>query len=794
MSFLQTRTSESASVQVAVRVRPLNQREDGTNSIVTTKGSTIYIKDPETNKPKNFNFDYAYSEESTQEELHNDIGTYVINNAFSGYNTCVFAYGQTGSGKSHSVMGSEDQPGLIPRVCQELFKRQESHNGIDTRNASISYKLEVSYLEIYSEDVRDLLSRTPTQGLRVREHPEFGPYIEGLQQILVEDYTTIKKLIDQGNKERVTASTLMNHRSSRSHAILTLYFTQLIDEPDIGKTREVVSKINLVDLAGSERVEMSGVTGINFKEAININKSLSTLGLVISKLAEHSQTKLIAKSKANAPSIKPSAKQTLLSTGTKPTRLMTGVSPVKASVRDSPKEVKDKSISEHVPYRDSVLTWILKESLGGNSKTFMIATVSPSELNHNESLSTLRYAANAKKIVNIVKVNEDPNDKLIRVLKDELETLKRQLLSRGSDSTSSAEDLKTLRDEIAQREELMREKDKSWEQKLEESKRINDQVQEQLKKELSQKQIEFRQKLEMMNSERETMLKEMESLKTGMSAIDIRQQKDLEEEFMKKQAEFEKDRIIGTAVSLQEYYEKKLEKLKEEYDQRTKDREVIENTKSLKDINELKETNVKLKEELNRNQRDLQLQIRQFTNDRLVLSKQIQQLHNKIHTLEQGLNTSSTAEPVITTEADLKLREEYAKVSVLRNEEEKRYQLLQSECQQLDQRINTNKDELTQLEQKHAMILKDVEIKQADLVFLKSEYAKMVEKFSTDKDDYDLLITKKEQLHTEIVTLRCDLDMQVEIAKEKLKNPTIEDLLKIKDGLNKIFEAIQRPA
>ncbi len=793
MSFLQTRTSESASVQVAVRVRPLNHRENGTNSIVTTNGSTVYIRDPDTNKNKTFNYDYTYSEGSTQEELHNDIGTYVINNAFSGYNTCVFAYGQTGSGKSHSVMGSDENPGLIPRVCQELFERQESHNGIDTRNASISYKLEVSYLEIYSEEVRDLLSRTPSQGLKVREHPEFGPYIEGLQQILVEDYNTIKKLIDQGNKERVTASTLMNQRSSRSHAILTLYFTQLIDEPDIGKTREVVSKINLVDLAGSERVEMSGVTGINFKEAININKSLSTLGLVISKLASHSQAKLMAKSKltANTPIIKPSAKQTALSSGTKSTRLST-TSPIKSSIRESPKEIKDKSISEHVPYRDSVLTWILKESLGGNSKTFMIATVSPSELNYNESLSTLRYAANAKQIVNTVKVNEDPNDKLIRVLKDEIDILKRQLLTRGSDSTSSAEDLKTLRDEIAQREELMREKDKSWEQKLEESKRINELVQDQLKKELSQKQMEFRQKLEMMNSERENMLREMESLKTGMTSTDIKQQKDLEEEFIKKQAEFEKDRIIGTAVSLQEYYEKKLEKVKEEYEQRTRDREVIENTKSLKDIGELKETNIKLKEELSRNQRDLQMQIRQFTNDRLVLSKQIQQLHNKIHTLEQGLNTTSVSESVITTEADLKLREEYAKVSALRNEEEKKYQSLQIECQQLDKRINTNKEELSHLEQKHALILKDVEIKQADLVFLRSEYAKMVEKFSTDKDEYDLLITKKEQLHTEIITLRCNLDMQVEIAKEKLKNPTIEDLLKIKDGLNKIFESIQK--
>lgn len=1067
MSFLQTSISEKASVQVAVRVRPLNNREDGTESIIETKDNSIYIRDLDTNKNKSFNYDFAYNEGSTQEDIHRDIGNYVINSSFKGYNTCVFAYGQTGcfaketqimlingtyknaediklndllmgdnstprrvlklfkgkqimykispnksgyqgytvnadhillfkidpcrlcewdntrkhwvvewfdantellkmqcfiprsaspkdmekskldaeffaesipikivektakeyfdipvhkkkyyklytngvefkekitstdpylfgtllgskifnipdaykhnskrvrlqiltglldtigiynqtnenyeihhenqqllidilylirslgfyasienniihailnpsdtqaflfdiscvgmgdyygfmldgnhrfigagfnvlrnSGKSHAMTGSDVQPGLIPRICKALFERQSIHNGMDVSNANINYKLEVSYLEIYSEDVRDLLSRTPTVGLKVREHPEFGPYVEGLSQILVEDYATIKKLIDQGNKERVTASTLMNNRSSRSHAIMTLYFTQLIDESDIGKTREVVSKINLVDLAGSERVEMSGVTGINFKEAININKSLSTLGLVISKLAAQSQSKISSKPTVKPVFVKSTNKSQ--SSAPKSTKLVQIKSPT------------NKSISEHVPYRDSVLTWILKESLGGNSKTFMIATVSPSELNYNESLSTLRYAANAKQIVNTVKINEDPNDKLIRVLKDEIDTLKRQLITRGSDSTSSAEDLKALRDEISQREDLIREKDKSWEQKLEESKRINDQVQEQLKRELSQKQVEFRQKIETMNSEREQMLKEMESMKSGITTTDLKQQKDLEEEFQKKQAEFEKDRILGTAVSLQEYYEKKLEKMKEEFDSKSKEYHATENSKTLKDINDLKETNLKLKEDLNRNQRDLQQQIRKFTNDRLVLSKQIQQLHNKIHTLEQDQGNMPV---VVTQETNDVLKQEYEKVTQLRSEEEKKYHNLQIECKQLNERINNNKQQLIDLEQKHVILIKDVEVKTTDLLKLKTEYATLAEKFTADKTEYDLLITKKELLHTEIVSLRCNLDLQVEAAREKLKNPTIEDLLRIKEGLTKIFESIQK--
>jgi len=177
---------------------------------------------------------------------------------------------------------TNNNPGLIPRICQALFDRQPNNN-------SVSCRVEFSYLEIYSEEVKDLMCKDNHKDkLKVRQHPEYGPYVEGLTQLVVEDYTSIKRLIDQGNKERIVASTLLNNRSSRSHAILTLYFTQIMQQPEIGKPHEVISKINLVDLAGSERVEVSGVTGINFKEAININKSLSTLGLVISKLAGQS--------------------------------------------------------------------------------------------------------------------------------------------------------------------------------------------------------------------------------------------------------------------------------------------------------------------------------------------------------------------------------------------------------------------------------------------------------------------------------------------------------------------------
>lgn len=643
------------------------------------------------------------------------------------------------SGKSHSILGSQKDPGLIPRICQALFDRQATYNGIAIGDAVITYKVELSYLEIYSEEVKDLLVKAhPPGGLKVRQHPELGPYVEGLSQVLVEDYNTIKKLVDSGNKERTVASTALNDRSSRSHAICTLYFTQLIDEPSLGKTREVVSKVNLVDLAGSERVEISGVTGINFKEAININKSLSTLGLVISKLAASS-----AKSAASNVSSNVSSKSDKGSKAAKlpkshsaknssydrysPTTTKVAMRVVKPSItprsiskspttrspttrspttRSSSKSsiVETQSISDHIPFRDSVLTWILKESLGGNSKTFMLATVSPSEINYNESLSTLRYAYNAKQIINTVKVNEDPSDKLIRVLKGEIDILRAQLSMKGADATTPIIELKQLKEELAQREELMKEKDKSWEQKLDSSKRINQEVLEKAQLEKAQLALEYTKKIEAINLEKEIMMRDLEQLRNNPTDKSL-----LEEELAKKQAEFEKGRIVDTAVSLQEYYEKKLElmrdacdtkisgirieaqnhmdKIQRECDAKLQEIRVDCNAKlaaqseeyhtkltaiqsssqiaielvkdeSQRRINEHTITSdkknndeligvrvlySKLKDENAKCMGLLSQQTKQFATERTVLSRQIQQLQAKIHSLESSEDTPQIA-------------------------------------------------------------------------------------------------------------------------------------------------------
>merc|ERR1719225_2299476 len=242
---------------------------------------------------------------------------------------------------------------------------------------STTFRTEASYLEIYNEKVKDLLGpdANGAHGLKVREHPKEGPYVQNLSKHLVMDYAEIKNLMERGNAARTTASTNMNDTSSRSHAIFTVTFVKAGFSE--GLPYETVSKIHLVDLAGSERANASGATGKRLKEGGHINKSLVTLGSVISALAEASKSQ-------NNNSTKP----------------------------------------VFIPYRDSVLTWLLKDSLGGNSKTIMIATISPAEVNHNETLSTLRYANRAKNIINKPTVNEDPNVKLIRELREEIDRMK----------------------------------------------------------------------------------------------------------------------------------------------------------------------------------------------------------------------------------------------------------------------------------------------------------------------------------------------------------------------------------
>ncbi|XP_017124603.1 kinesin-like protein unc-104 isoform X11 [Drosophila elegans] len=444
-----------SSVKVAVRVRPFNSREISRESkcIIEMAGATTAITNPKvppntSDSVKRFNFDYSYwshdhhdADFSTQSMVYKDIGEEMLQHSFDGYNVCIFAYGQTGAGKSYTMMGrqEEHQEGIIPMICKDLFTRIQ-----DTETDDLKYSVEVSYMEIYCERVRDLLNPKNKGNLRVREHPLLGPYVEDLSKLAVTDYQDIHDLIDEGNKARTVAATNMNETSSRSHAVFTIFFTQRRYDTMTDLTTEKVSKISLVDLAGSERADSTGAKGTRLKEGANINKSLTTLGKVISALAEVSASKK-----------------------------------------------KNTKKADFIPYRDSALTWLLRENLGGNSKTAMIAAISPADINYDETLSTLRYADRAKQIVCKAVVNEDANAKLIRELKEEIQKLRDLLKAEGievqeedeltkstvikSPSKSRNRNGSTTEmavDQLQASEKLIAELNETWEEKLKRTEEI----------------------------------------------------------------------------------------------------------------------------------------------------------------------------------------------------------------------------------------------------------------------------------------------------------------------------------
>ena len=261
----------------------------------------------EPDSTKSFKYDYSYWSHTdandptfaTQRQVYEDLGIEMLEHAFDGYNVCIFAYGQTGAGKSYTMMGrlEPDQKGIIPQMCEELFERIEALNATQEVQSTV----EVSYMEIYCERVRDLLNpKNKNNNLKVREHPIMGPYVEDLSKLVVKQYMDVDRLIDEGNKARTVAATNMNETSSRSHAVFTLIFTQKRHDAATDLMTERVSKISLVDLAGSERANSTGAQGARLKEGANINKSLTTLGKVISALAEMSNSNTLASGLGNA--------------------------------------------------------------------------------------------------------------------------------------------------------------------------------------------------------------------------------------------------------------------------------------------------------------------------------------------------------------------------------------------------------------------------------------------------------------------------------------------------------------
>ncbi|EGB03166.1 hypothetical protein AURANDRAFT_2300, partial [Aureococcus anophagefferens] len=374
------------TVKVVVRVRPLLSRETSAKIVHANKEDqtvTVVSEASETTSTgatplgrsrgtaaHSFKFDHVYDEESSQEELYESTARPIVESCLEGYNATIFAYGQTGTGKTYTMTGADGQVnirGIIPRSIEQIF----GHVSLNT-NKNVRFLARASCIQIYQEAVIPSVAVSQHEALAIREDPKRGVYVDGLSEWVVRQPSEVYALMDRANRVRATGATKMNDFSSRQGA----YVATRVD----GFTRvSRVGKLNLVDLAGSERVRVSGATGQRLEESKKINASLSALGNVIAALCESQ----------------------------------------KGGMR------------KHVPYRDSKLTRLLEDSLGGNCRTTVLATISPAAEASSETLSTLKFATRAKRVTNAPRLNEDLDQaSLLRKYERELRRLRVRVCKR----------------------------------------------------------------------------------------------------------------------------------------------------------------------------------------------------------------------------------------------------------------------------------------------------------------------------------------------------------------------------
>ncbi|TSM04924.1 Kinesin-like protein KIF3B [Bagarius yarrelli] len=373
-----SRSKSSESVKVVVRCRPMNGKESDANfeRVVSmdVKLGQIIVRNPRSGSThehsKVFTFDSVYDWNSKQVDLYDETFRPLVDSVLMGFNGTIFAYGQTGTGKTYTMEGVRSDPekrGVIPNSFDHIFTHI-------SRSQNQQYLVRASYLEIYQEEIRDLLSKDQSHRLELKERTDTGVYVKDLSSFVTKSVGEIERVMSVGNQNRSVGSTNMNEHSSRSHAIFVITIECSELGPD-GENHIRVGKLNLVDLAGSERQTKTGAQGERLKEATKINLSLSALGNVISALVDGKCT--------------------------------------------------------HIPYRDSKLTRLLQDSLGGNARTVMVANIGPASYNVEETLTTLRYANRAKNIKNKPRINEDPKDALLREFQEEIANLKQQLMKQS---------------------------------------------------------------------------------------------------------------------------------------------------------------------------------------------------------------------------------------------------------------------------------------------------------------------------------------------------------------------------
>ncbi|EKX30876.1 hypothetical protein GUITHDRAFT_83606, partial [Guillardia theta CCMP2712] len=343
---------EALPVRVVARARPLLGVETvlSCRSCVAFSGGASLVL----GKDRVFTFDAVYPPSSSQESIYSEWVKPLVDGCFQGYNATVLAYGQTGAGKTYT-MGSgnnscrlEEEMGIIPRVMADMFQRIEEDRFLSGRELEVR----VSYIEIYNEEMKDLLHpSTSSKSIAIRERGDGKIVLTGVKEVQVNSLEEMQRALDEGSLCRTVAGTMMNNQSSRSHSIFTITIDQQVPKRG-GKSRELITaKFHLVDLAGSERAKRTGNVGVRLKESVNINSGLLALGNVISALGD------------------------------------------------------EKKRATHVPYRESKLTRMLQDSLGGNSRTVMIACISPADSSFEETLNTLKYANRARNIKNVPIIN-----------------------------------------------------------------------------------------------------------------------------------------------------------------------------------------------------------------------------------------------------------------------------------------------------------------------------------------------------------------------------------------------------
>jgi len=452
--------SEASNIRVAVRCRPFSAREqaegEAKNALACTENAVQVLES--TRMPKSFSYDHVFGSSDSQEAIFEAIGLHLLDNAMNAYNGCIFAYGQTGSGKSHSIMGdvhNEAEQGILPRACIMLFKRIQ-----DAQREDSGFEATVlaSYLEIYNEKIYDLLAGSDAGELQVRNHPDLGPIVPHLTECPVESFEEAHELLDFGAKRRATGATQMNATSSRSHAVFTLQVRMVTSRP--GGHIESQAKMHFVDLAGSERQKKTGAAGERLKEGIGINLSLTTLGRVISEL-------------------------------TKP-----GTRSVPA-------------------FRESKLTLLLKDALMGNSRTELLACISPSLFNLEETVSTLEFAARCKLVKTSAVKNEQSKTDVIQRLTDEKAVIEEQLRQE-----------RLQREELSRQLQALEEKQKAAERALEEKKDIEERLRKEKQHDLEHQQCAEKEQL---RQEKEKAVKTEANLTKRLAELAQQEQQQREE-------------------------------------------------------------------------------------------------------------------------------------------------------------------------------------------------------------------------------------------------------------------------